>query len=95
MAEFNVRVYHVVDKEGKHRFISINDLAYDMTGFEKQLARQYKSFESLGQTRVKMIDIDRFEVDADGSRELSARMAGVERQYPQQCQRVLEPWMPD
>ena len=95
MVEFNVRVYHVVDKEEMHRFISINDLAYDMAEFEKQLARQYKSFEFLGELHMKMIDIGRFQVDDDGRREILTCIADIERQYPQQCRHCLEPWMPD
>ncbi len=92
-----VMYYHVVDKHGTHRVISINDYAIwdlfgDLEAFERHLAARYRSFELVGSSKVIVKPAAQTATLPEGAQELKSRIEELRAKHPGICS---EPWMPE
>ena len=90
-----IMCYHVVDKHGTHRLISINDCTTadihgDRASFERHLGERYRSFELVGS--CKWTDLANQTVTlVEGAPELRKRCDELRAQHGEM---LVEPWMP-
>jgi hypothetical protein len=98
---FDIIVYHVVDKNGTHRFLTMNSLSPWLSegreGFERVLAKQYKTFELVGSTPIIVSSDDPPKAqfpDPDGRDRLDDRIRALMNAFPNASKR-LEAWLPD
>ena len=98
---FDIIVYHVVDKNGMHRFLTMNSLSPWLSegreGFERVLAKQYKTFELVGSTPIIVSSVDPSKCqfpDPDGRDRLDDRIRALMNAFPNASKR-LEAWLPD
>lgn len=92
-----VSVYHVVEKIGTHRFITINDFALEQMGGEKEfeniLASQFHSCELLGSEKVVVtadLSTARFRINPA----IKNRMQAICRNNPG-TELIMTPWVPE
>ena len=93
--------YHVFDKNGRHRYLSMNSVDVRFwggrDGFERVLAQQYQTFELVGSIpmSVTMTDPPRFKVtDNLGALQVLQRIIDLMKALPNSSDR-LEAWTPD
>ena len=97
---WDIFFYHVVDKNGTHRFMTMNsvDVRFwgDVDGFERVLAKQFQTFELVGSipTFMTRTDPPRFKVTDDlGAFQVLQRVRDLMETLPNSSDR-LEPWTP-
>ena len=98
---FDIMVYHVIDKNGTHRFLTMNSLdawfSEGREGFERVLAKQYKTFELVGSTPIIVSSDDPPKAqfpDPEGCDRLDDRVRALMNAFPNASKR-LEAWLPD
>ena len=98
---FDIMVYHVTDRYGTHRFLTMNSLSCWFSegrdGFERVLARQYPTFEWVGSTpmNVTMTDPPKYRfLDPDGKEQLWDRISVLMDTFQNSSDR-LERWLPE
>ena len=93
-----VSVYHVVDKTGKHQFLTINDYAMHQlggaSGFEKELAAQFQSYELLGTAQVSFSGEAAVEIRESNPGHIRRRIEQICTKYPGTAASVM-PWLPE
>jgi hypothetical protein len=95
-----VMIYHVTDKHGRHRFLTMNDQAANKIGgvesFEGILASQFQTVELLGTNPVAIDEKNPSEVlllDPDGAAQLRNRIKRMMAAHLNSSH-YLEPWLP-
>ncbi len=95
-----VSIYHVLDKQGIHRFLTMNSHSVTRLGgigeFERILATQFRTFELLGTSLVAQSRKNRGKyqiADPEGVDNLRERIIETMAAYPNSS-RCIEPWLP-
>lgn len=90
-----IMCYHVQEKDGAHRLVSINDHAVrdlhgDREGFERRLGERYRSFELVGSCKAVIDLVHQTATFAEGTHELKRRCEELRAKHGEMC---VEPWM--
>ena len=89
--------YHIVDKHGTHRLVSINNCAIsdihgDREAFERHLGERYRSFELVGSCQ-EIVDLANHTAALlEDAHELKRRCEELRARHGEMC---VEPWMPE
>jgi hypothetical protein len=92
-----IMCYHVVDKHGAHRLVSINDQAVsdfhgDREAFERHLGARYCSFELLGSCHGVVDLANHAATLLEDAHELKRRCEELRARHGEMC---VEPWVPE
>jgi hypothetical protein len=98
---FDIMVYHVTDKNGRHRFLTMNSLSpwfrEGREGFERVLGRQFQTFELVGSTPIIVTSVDPPKAqfpDPESRDRLDDRVRALMNAFPNASKRP-EAWLPD